>query len=174
MAAPRPRHPAGPDMEGIKEFLQQDARGRTAAQDQLFRRSGVLFWRLVRGVDQRARRDGFRGRTQAHDICDGGVDRRQFVADDQVLVGAAMVVVRFDRLPVEVAVIRVDKRIAGAGVDGLMIVIVIIGRDFHIGDAGELNRVLDLMLGADRAKGLQRDHKGHGNSDAKLASKVRQ
>jgi hypothetical protein len=37
-----------------------------------------------------------------------------------------------------------------------------------------LDRVLDLVLGADRAKGLQRNHKGHGKSDAKLASKVRQ
>ncbi|MFT6427254.1 MAG: hypothetical protein ACJAVC_000519 [Brevundimonas sp.] len=37
-----------------------------------------------------------------------------------------------------------------------------------------MDRVLDLVLGADRAKGLQRNHKGHGKSDAKLASKVRQ
>ena len=45
-------------MEGFKGCLQQEALGREAAQDQLFRRSGVLSGRLVRGVEKRTRRQG--------------------------------------------------------------------------------------------------------------------
>jgi len=92
----------------------------------------------------------------------GTADRRQVGADDQMLVGSTVVVVRFDWLLADIAIGDVEGGIARQGVDSPAIMVMIVGGDFDIGDAGELHRMFDLVLGADRAKALQRDHEGHG------------
>ena len=118
----------------------------------------------MRGVDQGAGRHGIGRRPETRDMDHGAVDRRQLVADDQMLVAAAVVVVRYDRLLVDIAIGDVEGGIARYGIDSLaiMVVVMIVGGDFDVGDAGELHRMFDLVLGADRAKALQRDHQGHG------------
>lgn len=118
----------------------------------------------MRGVDQGAGRHGIGRRPETREMDHGTVDRRQVIADEQMLFGATVMVVRFDRLLVDIVIRDVEGSIARHGVDSLaiMVVVMIVGGDFDVGDAGELHRMFDLVLGADRTKALQRDHQGHG------------
>lgn len=62
------------------------------------------------------------------------------------------------------------------GFDLIVMVIVVVGRFRHglIGDAGELEPMLDAVLVVDHAMHLRRDHDGHAEADAKEADQSRQ
>ncbi|WP_331033289.1 hypothetical protein [Brevundimonas sp.] len=165
-------------MEGFKGYLQQDTHGREAAQDQLFRRSGVLSGRLVRGVEKRPRRQGVRRWTEIkrgyHPRC-GRMDGR---GQGDMNVAAVVVVMAERRLSAFIGDGDVDGGVGGRIVGGVMAVAVfrgmIVGQIRRVleGDAGELKTVLDAVLAIDHAMHLHRDHDGHAQADAKEAEQA--
>ena len=164
-------------MEGFKGCLQQDAHGREAAQDQLFRRSGVLSGRLVRGVEKRPRRQGVgrgaeikRGYRPRSDWMDGR-------SKGDMNVAAVVVVMAEGRLSTFIGDVEgdvggrivIDLVMAVAMVRGMIMGLI---RRVLEGDAGELKAVLDAVLAIDHAMHLHRDHDGHAQADAKEAEQA--
>ena len=168
-------------MEGFKVCLQQDAHGREAAQDQLFRRSGVLSGRLERRVENSAGRQGVARRAKVNgliQLAGGGMDRRG-QGDMNI---AAIVVMMSEGRPAAVdghvdrhGLIG-DRAVIGRlmGVSMVMMVIMIMGQIGRvlIGDAGELKAVLDTMLAVHHAMHLHRDHYGYAEADAEEAEQA--
>lgn len=184
-AAPRPRHPATPDWEGFKGCLQQDAHGREAAQDQLFRRSGVLSGRLERGVEKGPGRQGVERRAKVEErkqSVGGGMNRR---GQGDMNVAAIVMMMSEGRLAAVIGHVDRHGLIGDEVVIGcfmavfmavpmVMMLIMIMGQIGRvlIGDAGELKAVFDAMLAVHHAMHLHRDHDGHAQADAEEAEQA--
>lgn len=155
-------------MEGFKVCLQQDAHDREAAQDQLFRRSGVLSGRLERGVEKRPWRQGIGRRAEIKRGYRPGRHWMNGRGQGDMYVAAVVVVMAERRLSTFIHDVDGDSDVGRHVVSGRvmavpMIIVMIVGQVRRVfeGYAGELKAMLDAMLVVDHAMHLHRDHDGH-------------
>lgn len=134
----------------------------------------MLFWRVGGAVARHPWQGGRRVWPEIGLAGESEVQRVFKSGKSEVHVTTAVVVVLDRRVPIGTSDIDCGGVLIDIDHDLLVIVIVFHRRCLLIGDAGELETVLDLVPRRHRPMRLQSDHDGHSQADAEKAEQSRQ